>query len=117
MINVYLIILSLLLGPVTEEDFLRHEAEIEAFKMQAKLYQTQLKALSNSDNTAPEELAEEVASGFASKRFMNEGIFMQVNQNLKSMQAKLDLKKKMSANRGPRRSNSAANDNDEGVEL
>lgn len=101
----YLIVLSLLLGPVSEEDVLRHQAEMDALEMQAKLYQTQLKALSSTDTTEPRQLAAEVANfkpiNFT---FENEGIFRQVNQNLESMQAKLDFKKRMSATR-PRRSN------------
>lgn len=38
LINVYLIILSFLLSPIEEVDLIRHEAELEAMKLQSQLY-------------------------------------------------------------------------------
>lgn len=51
LINVYLLVVSFLLGPVQENDYLQYEAEIEAFQMQARLYQAQLKALAASQDS------------------------------------------------------------------
>ena len=38
LINVYLIVLSFLLSPVNEMDFIRFEGEMEAMKLQGQLY-------------------------------------------------------------------------------
>mmetsp|Transcript_15753 Transcript_15753/g.26579 ORF Transcript_15753/g.26579 Transcript_15753/m.26579 type:complete len:401 (+) Transcript_15753:971-2173(+) len=46
-INVYLIVLSFLVSPVDEIDFMRYEAQSEAMKLQCKLYREQLKAISH----------------------------------------------------------------------
>lgn len=45
LINVYLLVLSFLVSPVNKEDLQRFEAEIEAIKHQARLYQAQLKRM------------------------------------------------------------------------
>ena len=45
LINVYLLILSYLLSPVTSVDLVRHQAEREAMSLQSQLYQAQLKAI------------------------------------------------------------------------
>ena len=47
LINVYLIVLSFLLSPVKELDFIRFEGEMEAMKLQGKLYLCQLKAVTH----------------------------------------------------------------------
>ena len=46
-INVYLITLSFLLSPADEEDVIRHEAEIEARVLSAKLYKKHLKKVAS----------------------------------------------------------------------
>ena len=38
LINVYLVVLTFLISPVSEIDLIRYEAEIEGIKMQASLY-------------------------------------------------------------------------------
>ena len=45
LINVYLLIISVLLSPVSPVDIERHSAEIEAMSLQSQLYQAQLKSI------------------------------------------------------------------------